>query len=306
VSSGEAASHRLNVGEIFDTLTALAEPFLKQLGLSEDQIRSKTLPELRLSLATLRSAISKPEGFGTVNLTITTEAGIILASGRSASQIQMTILPILLVREQLVLSRIKVLEELNRMQKIDDVMILVEDESVRVAMEAELSVLREKAAKYDQEIQTKRPSVFIGSSSEGLPIAELIQLNLDSSCGCVIWSQGVFGLSEGTLESLVSAAAKFDFAILALTPDDLVTKRDVPGQQPRDNVLFELGLFMGKLGRDRTFIVHGRGQDLNLPSDLAGITRATFTLRKDGNTRAALGPVCTQLKTSMGLHGSGA
>lgn len=103
----------------------------------------------------------------------------------------------------------------------------------------------------------------------------------------------------------MSASSKFDYAILVLTPDDLVTVRDSATQQPRDNVLFELGLFMGKLGRERTFIVHGQGLDLKLPSDLAGVTAATFAKRSDGNLRAALGPVSTRLKTSMGLFGSG-
>jgi Predicted nucleotide-binding protein containing TIR-like domain len=90
------------------------------------------------------------------------------------------------------------------------------------------------------------------------------------------------------------AVGGFDFAILVLTPDDLVERRGAQGQQPRDNVLFERGLFMGRLGRERTFIVHGRGVELNLPSDLAGIQPATFARRGDGNLRAALGPVTTR------------
>src|SRR4051794_17602020 len=146
-----------------------------------------------------------------------------------------------------------------------------------------------------------RPNVFIGSSTEGLRIAEAIQLNLDHECETTLWSQGVFGLGQGTLEALVRAAARFDFAILVLSPDDLVTKREKAGQQPRDNVLFELGLFMGKLGRDRTFIVHERKTPLDLPSDLAGITPSTFARRTDNNMQAALGPVCTQFKSAMEL-----
>lgn len=106
-------------------------------------------------------------------------------------------------------------------------------------------------------------------------------------------------MSEWTLEALVRAAAAFDFAVLVLTPDDLVTKREKGVQQPRDNVLCELGLFMGKLGRDRTFIVHERGRPLDLPTDLAGITPATFARRADNNMQAALGAVCTCLENEM-------
>jgi predicted nucleotide-binding protein len=147
--------------------------------------------------------------------------------------------------------------------------------------------------------QTARPSMFVGSSAEGLSIAEAIQLNLDHSVECTLWSQGVFGLSNGSLESLVTATKKFDFAVLVLTPDDLIRKRGTDGNSPRDNVIFELGLFMGALGRERTFIVHCRSEKLELPSDLAGITPATYAKREDGNLIAALGSVCTQLKQAI-------
>src|SRR5437899_9214507 len=91
----------------------------------------------------------------------------------------------------------------------------------------------------------RRPLVFIGSSAEGLAIAKAIQLNLDRACEVVIWSQGVFGLSEGTLETLVNKAEEFDFAILVVTPDDMTQSRGKNEQSPRDNVLIELGLFLG-------------------------------------------------------------
>ncbi|MCA1603432.1 MAG: nucleotide-binding protein [Acidobacteria bacterium] len=101
----------------------------------------------------------------------------------------------------------------------------------------------------------RRWSVFIGSSTEGLPIAEAIQVNLDCTCETEIWSQGVFGLGEGTLESLVDQLDNYDFAVLALTPDDLTDSRGELKQSPGDNVLLELGLFLGALGRKRTFAV---------------------------------------------------
>ena len=47
---------------------------------------------------------------------------------------------------------------------------------------------------------------------------------------------------------MVYSLDRFDFAILVLTADDLVASRDVLSTAPRDNVLFELGLFMGGLG----------------------------------------------------------
>jgi hypothetical protein len=66
---------------------------------------------------------------------------------------------------------------------------------------------------------------------------------------------------------------------------------------PRDNIVFELGLFMGRLGRERTFIVRPGSGPLKIPSDLAGISVAAFDWpRSDGNYRAALGPACDLMR----------
>jgi predicted nucleotide-binding protein len=99
-----------------------------------------------------------------------------------------------------------------------------------------------------------RPRVFIGSSTEGLAIAEAIQLGLDSVAECTLWTQATFQLGQATIESVVDASLSFDFAILVLTPDDSTDKRGNIAASPRDNILFELGLFTGTLGRARTFI----------------------------------------------------
>src|SRR5262245_3386199 len=104
----------------------------------------------------------------------------------------------------------------------------------------------------------QRPVAFIGSSKEGLAIAQAIQQNLDRTCEIVIWSQGVFGLSHGTLESLAEQLDNYDFAVLVLTGDDLVVSRGENTPSPRDNVLIELGMFIGAIGRKRTFVVYDR------------------------------------------------
>ena len=59
-------------------------------------------------------------------------------------------------------------------------------------------------------------------------------------------------MSKGSLQGLVEQVLKFDFAVLIMTPDDLTEKRGVSEMSPRDNVIFELGLFMGALGPART------------------------------------------------------
>lgn len=148
-----------------------------------------------------------------------------------------------------------------------------------------------------------RPSLFVGSSTEGLRIAKALGVLLEDACEVTIWNQGVFGLSQGTLEALVNALDQFDFAVLVLTADDLVTAQEVASNAPRDNVLFELGLFMGGLGRNRTFIVYDRTAGLKLPSDLAGVSAATFQPHASGNLRPALNAAATRIEEQIERHG---
>lgn len=144
-----------------------------------------------------------------------------------------------------------------------------------------------------------RPSLFIGSSSEGLPIAQALQVNLDKICDTVIWSQGVFGLSQGTLETLVEEIPGYDFAILVMTPDDMSESRGETKQAARDNVLLEFGLCAGILGRKRTFAVYDRKSKMRIPSDLAGITLADYQLHKNGNIIASLGAASTKIESEI-------
>jgi predicted nucleotide-binding protein len=113
----------------------------------------------------------------------------------------------------------------------------------------------------------------------------------------------IFGLSEATLESLDKVMRASDFAVLILTPDDMLTSRGKNASAPRDNVLFELGLFMGRLGRSRTFAVYDRTANLKLPSDLAGITAATYQPHSSGNLAAALGAACTKIELTIVQQG---
>jgi len=150
-------------------------------------------------------------------------------------------------------------------------------------------------------VQSKpvRPSVFIGSSTEGLAVARAIQVLLDHTNEVELWSQGVFGLTQGTLESLVLGLEHFDFAVLVLTAEDLTMSRGAEHVTARDNVVFELGLFVGGIGRDRTFMVYDRSQPPSLPSDLAGVGAATFEPHSSGNLEAALGAACTRIQAAI-------
>jgi Predicted nucleotide-binding protein containing TIR-like domain len=147
------------------------------------------------------------------------------------------------------------------------------------------------------------PAVFIGSSSEGLDIAREVELHLLNVALVNLWTNGIFVLGEGTLESLVNALDNFDFAIMVLSPDDLLETRGQNFASPRDNVLFELGLFMGRLGRRRTIILSEEGVDLKLPSDLADITRATYRKHNNQPLSVAVSPACTRIIQAIRSQG---
>ncbi|WP_168794454.1 TIR domain-containing protein [Paraburkholderia aromaticivorans] len=143
-----------------------------------------------------------------------------------------------------------------------------------------------------------KPRIFIGSSSEGSDVAHAIQTGLGSGVECTVWDQGTFELGKSTLNNLYEFIEKFDFAIFVAAPDDEVEVRGKHYSSTRDNVIFELGLFMGGLGTDRViFITAGNIREFKLPSDLQGITHATYeSERVDGNIVAAVGPACLAIQ----------
>lgn len=150
-----------------------------------------------------------------------------------------------------------------------------------------------------------RPHIFVGSSTEGAPVAYAIQENLDKDADVVIWNQGVFEPGDYLLESLLRELSRADGGILVLTPDDIVTIRGNRQGAIRDNVLFEFGLFVGKLGRARTFAVTPRVGDGRLPSDLLGVNLLDFDpRRRDQNLAAALGPACNRIRRSLAGAGT--
>jgi hypothetical protein len=142
-----------------------------------------------------------------------------------------------------------------------------------------------------------KPSIFVGSSSEGLPFARAARSLLAPDAELTMWNEGFFIPGSTFIETLINALPRFDFAVLVLTPDDLVQSRSVEGFGPRDNVIFELGLFMGRLGRSRTFMLHQAGPNLKIPSDLAGVTTATYDWpRADKHHQSAVGPACDSIR----------
>jgi predicted nucleotide-binding protein len=126
-------------------------------------------------------------------------------------------------------------------------------------------------------VPNTHPILFIGSSKEGLPFAASLAAAIPNDTASVtLWSEGVFGASHFPIEDLSALLHGADFAALLASADDTVVSRGKESQAPRDNIVFELGLFIGALSRQRTFIVVPQGVDIKIPTDLLGINTIRY------------------------------
>lgn len=144
-----------------------------------------------------------------------------------------------------------------------------------------------------------KPRIFIGSSGESLDIAHSVQEALEPVADTIVWDQGVFQPSMTTLEAIFQALDSSDFGIFILGADDVTTLRGSQVKTARDNVLFELGIFAGRIGIGKTFFMVPDGvEGFHLPTDLLGITHLKFRANRD-NLMASLGPTCTRIKRAL-------
>ena len=144
-----------------------------------------------------------------------------------------------------------------------------------------------------------RPVVFIGSSSESIKVLRALQNEFSHDQDFLVrpWTvPGVFGASNFPIEDLERQVITSDFAVLVLGPDDVVISRGVSADAPRDNVVFELGLFMGALTRKRTYLVVPRGVNLKIPSDLLGLTPIDYATGEPDTLAERIGPVANRLR----------
>jgi hypothetical protein len=134
--------------------------------------------------------------------------------------------------------------------------------------------------------------VFIGSSKESIQVMETIAAGLEGDMAVVRWTdRKVFPAGEFILNSLLKQVQAFDFAVMVFGPDDVVISRRQRTSAPRDNVVFELGLFMSRLEHHRALVVapFGSRTRIKILSDLAGLNPVVYTPpTKRGHNRAAL------------------
>lgn len=119
-----------------------------------------------------------------------------------------------------------------------------------------------------------KPRIFIGSAQESLNIAERVKNFFSPDFDCHLWTDDIFKCNDSFIETLMKSASLFDFGIMIFAKDDMTFIRGKEFDTPRDNVLFEYGLFLGRVGTDKAFIVAEEG--VKLPSDLFGITHVFY------------------------------
>lgn len=109
------------------------------------------------------------------------------------------------------------------------------------------------------------PKLFIGSASETLAIAEALESELLNVAKTEIWNNAIRP-GYYTLDELSRKTSEADFAVFILGQEDRTDSRGKIEPSPRDNVIYEAGLFAGKLGVARVFLlVDARGT--RIPSD---------------------------------------
>jgi hypothetical protein len=150
----------------------------------------------------------------------------------------------------------------------------------------------------------RKPRLFIASSVESVAIADAVNVNLDHDFEVTIWKNGTFKLSSSTIDDLIEKSSSVDFALFIFAPDDIATIRSRNEHVVRDNVIFEMGLFIGAIGKSRSFILKPRDAEMHLPTDLLGVNPADYDAnRSDGDLVSATNRACALIKSEVGRIG---
>ncbi len=148
-----------------------------------------------------------------------------------------------------------------------------------------------------------KPRIFLGSSGKQQKLLQGLTHGLEDVAHVEPWTTS-FNPGTTTLERLLELTREVDFAAFVFAQDDWTTNSpptsDPSGSgqaSPRDNVVFEAGLFGAALGMRRTFILHASGA--KLPSDLLGLT----CVRYEATTAAEMRVLNQKLRKAIDNEG---
>ena len=125
----------------------------------------------------------------------------------------------------------------------------------------------------------RKPRIFVLSSTESGKIRDAVEKNLNSmtEVEITLWNREQLWLpGHFILDTLLRFPCNYDFAIAIFGPDDKSVSRGREAYQPRDNVIFEAGMFMSYLGKDRTFIILPKFPRIKVLTDLAGLIACQY------------------------------
>src|SRR5262245_51560513 len=147
-----------------------------------------------------------------------------------------------------------------------------------------------------------KPRIFLGSSGKQAKLLQARTRGLEDVAHVEPWTT-VFNPGTTTLGRLLELTTEVDFAAFVFARDDWTSKEPAPDAEsgqasPRDNVVFEAGLFGGVLGMRRTFILHASGS--KLPSDLLGLTCVRYG---DAATAAEIKTINQKLRKAIESEG---
>jgi hypothetical protein len=145
------------------------------------------------------------------------------------------------------------------------------------------------------------PRIFIGSSTQNLSVARaMADCFLARNFRPLVWDEGLFHQGESTFDGLLRNSKEVEFGIFIWGASDVTITAGQSIPAARDNVVFETGLFLGALGRERTFMVVDKSSSVKIPSDFAGITRAYYDGSAIGTYDIpAISPACNVIERSI-------
>jgi hypothetical protein len=140
---------------------------------------------------------------------------------------------------------------------------------------------------------------------EGLPLAQTVKESLSDHSEADLWKdESVFPIGEVALRTLEEHATRYDFAVIVMTPDDIGESRNSVSAIARDNLVFELGLFMGGIGAKRTLIICSDRDGMRLPSNLNGLDIAFYhEAMVDSDVKKAVATACGQVRERLRVLG---
>lgn len=145
-----------------------------------------------------------------------------------------------------------------------------------------------------------KPKTLIGSSETSIQTAEKVIANLKSYTDCYSWKDSnIWDTGKSTYENLLRMVLFFDFGVFVATADDLTITQEKLVIEARDNVITEMALFAGALGRDQSFLLVEKGT--KLPTDFAGIYNPEFEKGNDKSLENACKKIMTTISEQQPL-----